>query len=492
MTVKSSKSLQADIVIIGGGGSGLVAASAALEKGAGSIIILEKRGELGGNAVNPVGLLAIGSRLQHRLGMDTTSDAAFRVAMEFGHWKINGPLVRALIDKSGDTIDWLEKKGLSFDKIITHFPNQSPNTYHVASGKESTGLQIIKTLSEEFKRSSSVRIMTSTPAEKILLDKSGKVAGVRAKDKDGKEIRIETKSVIVCTGGFSGNEKLIKKYNPSYNKIEVPPRGIPTEGDGIRMTTEIGAELDGMVVFEWEEFFEGSTFLTVVCRRQNMLWVNKKGKRFTDEGMLLMMEVANVIDRQPGKIKYCLFDSTIKQKLLGAELTPFERFFINGQDPENAFTPFGVKVEKDLRDPALKANIKKSSSWDEIAKWMGAKPEVLKATVEQYNSFCDQGHDDIFAKDRLFLEPLRQPPYYALKAGLMLTQTHGGIKINELAEVMNKEDDPIPGLYAAGVETGAKDWDTYNTRLSGHAFGFTVNTGRIAGEEAAKYVSKKF
>jgi hypothetical protein len=204
-----------------------------------------------------------------------------------------------------------------------------------------------------------------------------------------------------------------------------------------------------------------------------------------------MMEVANVIDRQPGKIKCCLFDSGIKQKLLGAELTPFEQFFINGQDPDNASTPFAIKAEKDLHDTKLQDNIKIAGSWDEIASWIGAKPEVLKATVEQYNAFCDHGHDDIFAKDRLFLEPLRQPPFYALKSGLMLTQTHGGIKINELTEVMNKDEEPIPGLYAAGVETGAKDWDTYNTRLSGHAFGFTVNSGRIAGEQAAAYVSHK-
>ena len=55
-------------------------------------------------------------------------------------------------------------------------------------------------------------------------------------------------------------------------------------------------------------------------------------------------------------------------------------------------------------------------------------------------------------------------------------------------EVVDKEDNPIAGLYAAGVETGAKDWDSYNMWLSGHAFGYTMNGGRIAGEEAGKYI----
>jgi fumarate reductase flavoprotein subunit len=121
---------------------------------------------------------------------------------------------------------------------------------------------------------------------------------------------------------------------------------------------------------------------------------------------------------------------------------------------------------------------------------MGVKPMVLKNTVDEYNSFCDRGHDAVFVKNRLFLTPLRNPPYYALKCGVALTTTHGGIKINERMEALNKEDEPIPGLYAAGVETGATDWDSYNMWLSGHSFGFTINSGRIAGEEAAEYVAK--
>lgn len=72
MSATSKENLQADIVIIGGGGSGLAAAAAAIENGAKNIIILEKRNKLGGNAVNPAGLLAAGSHIQKRLGMDTT------------------------------------------------------------------------------------------------------------------------------------------------------------------------------------------------------------------------------------------------------------------------------------------------------------------------------------------------------------------------------------------------------------------------------------
>jgi fumarate reductase flavoprotein subunit len=491
MARTASENLKADIVIIGGGGSGLAAAAAALEKGNKNIIILEKRSKLGGNAVNPAGLLAAGSHVQKRLGMDTTRDDVFRKAMEYAHWKLNGQLVRALVDKSGDTIRWLEDKGINFVSIVTHYPNQSPNTYHQASGTGTTGSQIVKALSQECEASKSVRIFCETPAQRILVDKKGKVAGVLAQTKNGREIRIDAKSVIVCTGGFANNEELIKKYDPAYNKDEVPSRGLPVYGEGIRLASEIGAALDGMIALEWEEFFWGSHYLTVISRRHNTVWVNKKGQRFTDEGIAVMADAANAIARQPGRVIYCLFDEKMKQSLLAEELTPLEVMFISSEFGEKALASFPAKVAKDLKVCAAQGKVKISSSWDEIARWMGAKPTVLKATVEEYNSFCGQGHDDVFAKDRLYLVPLTNPPYYALKCCVSLTATHGGIKINHRMEALDKEDEPIPGLYAAGIETGATDWDSYNMWLSGHSFGFTINTGRIAGEEAARYAAKK-
>lgn len=488
MVDNTSEKLQADIVIIGGGGSGLTAAVAAIEKGAKDILILEKYAKLGGNATQPEGLLAAESHVQRRLGMDISKDEIFKNAMHYGHWKLNGPLVRALIDKSGDTIKWLEQKGLKFTNIVTHCPNQSPNTYHQAKGTGTTGFQIVRALSKQCEESGAVRIFYDTLAKKLVRGDSGKISGVVAETSDKKEINIETGCVIVCTGGFSGNEALIKKYDPTYDKNLVPPRGILHQGDGIRMASEIGAALDGMVVYEWEQFFFWSFPLTVITRRHTNVWVNKKGERFTDEGIVMMGDAANPISRQQGKVMYCLFDEPLKQKMLSDEFTPLETMFLESGDKE-AYKNFQDRVEKDLKEWATKGKVKVSNSLEEIAQWIGAKSEVLKTTIEEYNSFCDHGHDDIFAKDRLFLVPLRTPPYYAINCGVSLTATHGGIKINQRTEALDKEDDPIPGLYAAGIETGGTDWDSYNMWLSAHSFGFAINSGRIAGEEAAKYVS---
>jgi fumarate reductase flavoprotein subunit len=127
------------------------------------------------------------------------------------------------------------------------------------------------------------------------------------------------------------------------------------------------------------------------------------------------------------------------------------------------------------------------SSWDEFAEWTGADPGVLKATIDEYNAACDQGHDPIFAKEPKYLLPLRKPPYYAIKWGASFLHTIGGIKINGNMEVLDKQDNPITGLYAAGVDTGGWESETYCMRLPGHALGFAINSGRIAGENAAGF-----
>ena len=130
---------------------------------------------------------------------------------------------------------------------------------------------------------------------------------------------------------------------------------------------------------------------------------------------------------------------------------------------------------------------KNQESWEKIAKWMGADPKVLENTIKEYNSFCDKGHDKIFVKDKKHLKPLRTPPYHAIKTYSGYYNTIGGIKINQYMEVLDKQDRPIPGLYAAGVDTGGWSAETYNANLSGMTFSFALNSGRIAGENAADY-----
>jgi fumarate reductase flavoprotein subunit len=133
--------------------------------------------------------------------------------------------------------------------------------------------------------------------------------------------------------------------------------------------------------------------------------------------------------------------------------------------------------------------VKISDSWDDIARWIGADPNVLKATVEEYNSFCKKSHDDIFGKDPEFLNALLTPPFYAVRIGPLMIDTYGPVRINERMEVLDKKDNAIPGFYAGGAICGQIQGNDYH--FFGGALGFAVSSGRIAGENAAKYILGK-
>ena len=140
--------------------------------------------------------------------------------------------------------------------------------------------------------------------------------------------------------------------------------------------------------------------------------------------------------------------------------------------------------------PAKTVNpfIRIADTLDEIAEWIGTDSGVLKTTIDEYNLACEKGHDPISGKDRRYLVPLRTPPYYAIRMGVDYLDTIGGIKINERMEVLDKKDIPIPGIYAAGIDTGGWVGDTYCIRTTGTTFAFAINSGRIAGESAVKKI----
>lgn len=482
--------LEADLVVMGGGGAGLAAALAAAEKGA-SVIVLEKRGAPGGNSTLAWGLFAAESPTQKRKAINVRRDDCFKTAMDWAHWKINPRIVRAFIDRSGDTIRWLEEKGISFTCGSQNQPGRGG--IHLPEGR---GAALIKVLAKECK-GLGVQLLTRAQAKNILTGKKGTVTGVVAKVK-GQEFTITTRSVIIATGGYGGNQRLLKKYCPDY-RDNMTCFGIPNIGDGLIMATEIGGATDGLGILHLAgPALPRSVCLTIgtkpnVIRIQltsitlepNTIWVNKRGKRFVDEAIgFNHFESPNAVLQQPGNVCYTLFDSKITQSMT-------EQGLILGMG-----LPTGVQgnrltgLERELQIQAEKGWAKIADSWDEIADWIGADPEVLQATIDEYNTACDRGYDPIFNKERIYLLSLRTPPYYAVKGRADFLGTIGGIKINEYMEVIDKQENPIPGLYAAGIDTGGWEPESYCALLAGSTFGFAINSGRIAGENAAKFALK--
>jgi fumarate reductase flavoprotein subunit len=503
----TSENLKADIVVIGGGGAGLAAAVAAAEKGCKSIVVLEKTGSPAGSTAMAHDIFGAESPVQERAGVDARRDDLFKIAMEWAHWtKVNPRLVRAFIDKSGDTIRWLEEKGLEF-ALAQFFPGQVPWVRHyIVKGQ---GAQLMKTLRNNC-NDLGVKVLTHTRGKKILRGEKGNVAGVVAGTKDG-ELIITTKSVIITTGGYGNNKEMLKKYCPYYHDTMTYDGPPSNTGDGIAMATEIGAATAGLGALNLHGPFltrRESVAMTIDAKGHDgtlirvrlselawepyTIWVNKNGRRFVDEAyQLAFFAFGNPVALQPDGISYTLFDSKTIQMM---EKQGLFRSGIFGIHILHGFVPPAIPLpglEREVRKiEAEEVNLKISDSWNEIANWIGAEPTVLKATIDEYNAACDHGHDTLFVKDQKYLLPLRIAPYYAIRGHVAICDAYGGIKINENMEALDTEDNPIPGLYAAGSTAGCWESESYCYRLTGHLVGFALNSGRIAGENAVTYLSK--
>jgi fumarate reductase flavoprotein subunit len=483
----------ADIVIIGGGGAGLAAALEAAEGGAKNIVVLEKRNATGGTSAMASGIFAADSPTQKRQAIIAPKDIIFKRAMRWAHLNANPRILRAYINKSGDTVRWLEEKGLYF-YCVPHSPTDDPLTWHVPKGN---GAEIMKVLAAECKKRG-VDIILGGSAGKLLTGEKGRITGVSA-EKDGESFIINTRSVVIATGGFGGNKELLKKHCPKYSE-NIRLSGMPNQGEGLMLAMDAGAATEGLGIIMiggpvsgqsgkmilGEEPDSVPIQMTFITGEPSVVWVNKKGRRYIDETVSFnYYESVNALVQQPECASFALFDAAIVRSITENGLGNVPSGFEFGERQRNRL-PAGL--EGLLQTQADKGIIKISDSWDDIADWIGADRAVLKATIEEYNNGCDHGYDAVFAKDRMYLQPLRTPPYYAVKSGATMLNTIGGIKVNENMEVLDKDYNPIPGLFAAGVDVGGWSSDTYCADLPGTAFGFAINSGRIAGENAGKYI----
>jgi fumarate reductase flavoprotein subunit len=326
--------------------------------------------------------------------------------------------------------------------------------------------------------------MMNTTAKKILRDQSGKVTGVLATDKDGKELSIKAGSVVLASGGFTGNAELLKKYFPYYSPDIISTEATRTNmGDGIKLAVDAGADLADYATLVKENGFSFKTG-SAINNRISMsasLWVNRRGERFMNETVGHDNESANALLGQPGSVGYALFDDD--------QIVAMGTGSMMGGGSGAGDQQTSVKEKMQAEAASSSTWLKIGNTWDEIAAWLGADPKVLKATVEEYNSFCDQGVDKALGKEKRALIALRKPPYYALRFGMLMIDTIGPVKINSKMEVLDKDGKAIPGFYAAGAVTSG--WQGRDYHLFGSALGLSSAGGRIAGANAAGYAVGK-
>jgi fumarate reductase flavoprotein subunit len=468
------------LVIIGGGGAGLAAAVEASEKGIRDISVIEKSPVPGGNSAIAGGIFACESPVQERLGIPSSRDQLFKKAMDWAHWSNVRPgVLRAFVNKSGETIRWLEAKGLEFD-LITFYPHQMPPVQHNPKG---FGAALIRLLRSECDKKG-VRILCQAAAQKIVRGENGAVAGIEILA-DGKVTEISCRSIIIATGGFSGNRELMRRYFPNLGD-ELVLSGLPLNGDGIFLAGAAGAAIEdtATMIKEGPRYHMHQWPLLALERNAVTLWVNRLGERFTDESTgYHIFESVNSIMSQPDKACFTLVDSSVRRY--------FEQNIrsLTTHIRENSPSIIHDTLEKGLQDGAKKGTIKIAGDWPEIASWIGAGSRALTETIARYNEFCRQGYDADFVKDRQYLLPLVEPPFYAIRDLVVQLDTIGGIRIDDKMRVLDRRNQAIPGLYAAGAVTSGWESEIYCSELSASAFGFAINSGRIAAENIAGYLA---
>jgi fumarate reductase flavoprotein subunit len=479
------KSAAADVIVIGSGAAGLAAALTAAEGGA-KVTVFEKERSLGGTSNFFEGVFAVESDMQRERYITYSKDEAFKNIMEYSHWLANPRLVRAIVNESGVTIGWLQKQGVIFNDATINMPD-SPRTYHVVRGK---GEAVVKALTMKAKEKGvDIRLAT---AVKRVIKQGDRITGVVA-EADGEEIQLNARAIIIASGGYANNKEWIKKYTGFDLGVNLVPVGnVDKMGDGIRMAWETGAAEEGKSLLELyrvgplgPDFAMGSQIEYAVV--QPDLWVNPRGERFCDESVAFYdASVGNAAAKIKEGFTYSLFDDSVVQRMLERGI---DKNVVIGIPPGSKPTDFYREINAALERKTTE--IFEADSVEELAAKMGVPPAVLKATIDEYNAFCEKHHDDLFAKDSRYLWPIKGPKYYAVKARTVFLGTMGGIKINEKAEVVDKKEAVIPGLYAAGFDAGGMYGDSYAIKnSSGLSSAFALNSGRIAGKNALKYIGK--
>jgi len=469
--------IQSDVIVVAAGTAGMAAAVTAAEQGA-KVVVFEKTGHTGGTANMARGIFAVESRIQREKMIALTRDEAFRLHMEFAHWRVDPLLVRAHIDRSAEIIEWLEKLGVKFEHPSAYYPG-SFFTQHAVRGEEAlpSAATVVKVLTQRAQEMG-VRFFLKTPVKKIIKE-DGRIKGVIAEDENKNELVAMAPAVIVATGGFGSHPEWIKEYtgiDPDLIQAYRMPGG-----EGIRLAWEVGAGRTQMTVHlndQIQGIFRESPFVWAAFRQPNLM-VNLLGERFVNEELVSHSTfMGSALVRQKKGCGYMMFDEDTKS------------FYVaNGLDMTNILFGDNKKASFDEELPNLldRGVVIRAYSLEEMAKKTGINITGLKQTVDEYNGFCNKGHDDIFNKQNRYLRPLRRPPFYAAKYVPGAFGTLGGIKINHRTEVITEDFEVIPGLYAAGSDANSIYGDSYILMMPGNTMGFAFTSGRIAGENAAKY-----
>lgn len=461
---------QADVIVVGAGGSGISAAVRAETLGA-NVILIEKMPVIGGaTALNAGTLIATGSRFQKESLKETkdSPELAAKDIFRVGKNRNDPLMVKQVTERVGGVVDWLVYDlKIPYGPAATQYPDHSANRQLGVTGRS---VNFLKLMREKFEHMGG-KLMLETRAQELLRDKDGRVVGVRATDAAGNTVELTSKAVILASGGYGAVKSMLPKEMNQYVFY-----GLDSEtGDGFKMATAIGADTINMdLVKMYPQGVEtvpghglaATASSTDTMKKSGAIYVNRDGQRYVNE-LASLGELTDTTVAQPGHIAYIVMDKKAWKEYVNKSLE--DRLV-----PDEAALMKWTKIVNNGRPVmAVADDLKKA------AEVMGVNPDGLTKTVKEWNDMVAAGKDTQFG--RKIVGGLGEGPFYIVEQKVRYQTTLGGLRAGEGMRILDKNGKPIEGLYGAGcVVGGANGADSMTAMMNSWA----IVSGVIAAETA--------
>jgi succinate dehydrogenase/fumarate reductase flavoprotein subunit len=455
-----------DVVIVGSGAAGLMAALSARAAGA-RVLVAEGQSVLGGASRLSGGwIMGAGTEMQCAAKIEDSPESLYNDLMLYNQFKVQPGIVRRLAYESGKTIDWLAEIGVRFSPELEQGGPGLAKRVHVVAG---TGQHLVDVLASRC-RQQEVDFALGNQVDRLLV-RAGAVVGVAV---GGDELRAA--AVVLATGGFGANPQLVAEHLPSLAPVGdwlfyFGPRS--SDGNGLILGAQVGAgtALRDRCVALPAPRVDSRRF---DARLPNwMLGLGPDGHRVLDETSAYAILSPSSI--AAGGRLFGIFDDKILADNGSAELPTYDHEASPAHDSR-------LWSAGSIQDLLASGAIVQADTIAQLASGLGIPADPVVASVKRYNESAVLGRDRDFGKDAKFIRPIEVPPFYGVEVRpAALGLTCYGLQIDESGHVLSSDGETIEGLFAAGELCATM----YNYMVSGNSLASCMVMGKAAGSSAA-------
>ena len=441
-----------DLVIVGAGACGMVAALAAARRGL-RVLVLDKGDEPAGNTVRSTGLIpASGTRFQREAGI--TDDGPELMAgdiLEKNGYESDQGITTLLCEESGPLVEWLADEAGCEMVCFTDFLYPGHSRLRMHGPPTGYGTELAAALGRSVRREPLIDLLTGVPVLGLRWS-GGRVTGVETGEGE-----FEAGAVLLALNGFGANEKMVREHLGERVAGALYFGSPNNTGEGILWGTELGAATEHMGAYQGHASVahpEGPLVTWGVVVNGAIL-VNRDGRRFGCETVGYSEFAADVLG-QPGGEAWEIFDQEVYEASRGTR----------------------------LEEVIEAGKVSRFGSLEEMAAAFELPPEVLAETIEATNRRARGETTDPFGREEFAGGPL-EPPFYGIHVRGALFHTQGGLKVDGRARVLRPDGAAIPGLYAGGGTAVGVSGSGHAGYSSGNGLLAAAVFGKIAGEDAA-------